>query len=390
MGFCEGSLSIERLAMNPILGLSRRTGSLLVFALLMSNVACAEERQKVILDTDMGQLNDDAYALFMLANSPEIDLLGVMTCTGNVWGEEAVAFSLRHLEMVGRPQVPVLRGVVEPIMGLRGERIDAEERLFGKSIYLGAYGRPRPESYRKLAAPPYGGYAKTEPAAGDAVDFLVTEIKRHPHEVTLLVIGPPTNLAIAVRKNPEIVPLVKQVVYMGGAIDVPGNTTPAAEFNFWFDPEAARICLRTPFRAQMIVPLDICEKVFYTKVEHDRVAAGPPTPLTRMFRDLQGPDFVKEPERKSFVWDSLAAAILIRPKLAVKMESLYLDVDATYGPEYGRSLGYRGGGRRDINRPEDFPQGAQRVSVLMDIDRAGFWDLFVELMTAFTHDNGAS
>jgi inosine-uridine nucleoside N-ribohydrolase len=82
------------------------------------------------------------------------------------------------------------------------------------------------------------------------------------------------------------------------------------------------------------------------------------------------------------VWDSLAAAIFLLPELATKMEELYADVDATYGPNYGRSLGYRAGERRELHRPGDFPDGTQKVQVLMEVDRQGFWDLFVRLMTA--------
>ena len=171
-----------------------------------------------------------------------------------------------------------------------------------------------------------------------------------------MIVGPATNLAVAVRKHPEIVPLVKRVIYMGGALDVPGNTSPAAEFNWWFDPEAARIALRTPFREQIVVPLDICEKVFYTRAVYQRIAAGPKTPITDMFRELQGPEFAKNPQRKSFVWDSLAAAILIEPKLATKLEEMYVDVDATYGPNYGKSFGYRANERRDLRRPGRFPR----------------------------------
>jgi len=339
-------------------------------------------KQKVILDTDMGELNDDAYALFMLANSPEVELLGVTVCPGNTWQEEGLAYSLRHLEMIGRGKVPVLRGVDEPIMGLRGSRLDAEEKLFGKVMYLGAYARPRPASFRKLQRAPYGGYAKSKPARGDAVDFIVRQVKKHPHQLTLLMIGPTTNLALAVRKHPEIVPLVQRVIYMGGAIDVPGNTSPAAEFNWWFDPEAARITLRTPFVEQIVVPLDICEKVFYTRAIYQRIAAAEETPIVKMFQDLQGPDFAKNPQQTSFVWDSLAAAIFLKPQLATKMEELYADVDATYGPNYGKSFGYRACDRRDLRRPGDFPDGTQKVKVLRDIDRHGFWDLFVGLMTA--------
>ena len=169
----------------------------------------AWSKEKVIFDTDMGELNDDACALFMLAQSENVELLGVTVCVGNTWMEEGLAYSLRHLERLGRPEVPVFRGICEPILGLRTDRLAAEETLFGKLVYRGAYARPRPVSHRQLAEVPYGGYARHEPATGDAVDFLVATVKRYPHEVTLLMVGPTTNLAIAVRKHPEIVPLVK-------------------------------------------------------------------------------------------------------------------------------------------------------------------------------------
>ena len=348
--------------------------------LAFSILSAASAKEKVILDTDMGELNDDAYALFMLANSDKIELLGVTVCTGNTWMEEGVAYSLKHLEMIGRPGIPVVQGIVEPVMGFRHTRMDAEEKLFGKVMYLGAYGRPRPESRLKLAQKPYGGYATTKPCPGDAVDFLVRQVKKHPGQITVLAIGPTTNLAVAVRKHPEIVPLVKRVIYMGGAFDVPGNTSPAAEFNWWFDPEAARITLRTPFKEQIIVPLDICEKVFYTRAVFQRIAAARQTPIVKMFKDLQGPEFARDPKRTSFAWDSIVTAILIQPELAAKMEERYVDVDATYGPDYGRSLSYKASERADLNRPADFPDGTQKVKILFDIDRKRFWDLFVQLM----------
>jgi inosine-uridine nucleoside N-ribohydrolase len=354
----------------------------LAIGLLLLSAAAGVAKEKVILDSDMGELNDDAYVLFMLANAPNIDLLGVTIAAGNVWQEEGIAYALRHLEMIGRSEVPVVRGMAEPLMGLRASRLDAEEKLFGRSEYLGAYGRPRPASPWQLAAMPYGGYARIKPHGGDAVDFLVHQIKQSPGEVTLLMIGPTTNLAIAVRKNPEIVPLVKRVVYMGGAFDVPGNTSPAAEFNWWFDPEAARITLRTPFKQQIVVPLDICEKVFYTRAVYQRIAAAPETPIVRMFKDLQGAGFAQNPQQTSFAWDSLVAAIVIDPSLAKKIVEVYADVDVAYGPNYGRSLGYRAAPRRDLNRAGDFPEGTQKVQVLKDVDRERFWDLFVHLMTA--------
>ena len=222
----------------------------------------------------MGVLNDDAVALFMLLNSANVEVLGVTIVPGNSWMEHGTAAALRQLELIGRTDIPVFMGVREPLMGSRQPWLEAEERLWGRSEYLGAYGRPRPESYLALDREPAIGYPTSKPSAEHAVDFIVRAVKAHPNQVTVFALGPATNLALAIRKNPEIVPLVKRVYYMGGAIDVPGNTTPAAEFNWWFDPESVRITLRAPFREQIIVPIDIAERVFYTKAEYDRIVGG--------------------------------------------------------------------------------------------------------------------
>ncbi|MDF2679449.1 MAG: nucleoside hydrolase [Brevibacillus sp.] len=338
-------------------------------------------KEKVIIDADMGQLNDDAVVLFMLANSKDVDVLGVTTVAGNTWAEEGTAYSLKQLELINRQDIPVIQGAVEPLMGNRQNWLEAEERLYGNSEYLGAFARNRPESYLKLNKEPYGGYPKTKPSNQHAVDFIVEQVKKNPNEVTLFVIGPATNVALAVKKNPEIVPLVKQVIYMGGAIDIPGNTTPAAEFNWWFDPEAIKITLHTPFKKQMVVPNDIAERVYYTKDIYDRIVQQPETPIVKMFKDLQGPRFQKDPNSKSFVWDALTAAIFLKPEIATKVEERYIDIDTNYGPNYGRSIGYHETRRRDFDHPENFPAGTQKVQILFDIDREAFWNLYVDLLT---------
>lgn len=341
--------------------------------------ACGVER--VIVDADMGQLNDDAVALLMLLNSPTFEVLGVTIVPGNTWTEEGTAYALRQLEIVGRTDIRVYMGVREPLMGSRQGWLEAEERLWGRSEFLGAYGRPRPESYLRLGREPGIGYPTTTPSDEHAVDFIVRAVKARPHEVSLFVLGPPTNLALAIRKNPEIVPLIKRVVYMGGAIDIPGNATPAAEFNWWFDPEATKIVVRAPFREQIVVPLDIAERVYYTKAEYDRVVSAPETPITALFRKLHGPRFERDPATRSFVWDALAAAIVLQPSIATRLDDRFLDIDTTYGPNYGRAVGYPEARRRAFATPADFPAGTQRVKVLMDIDRQAFWDLYVALMT---------
>lgn len=337
--------------------------------------------EKVIVDADMGVVNDDAVALFMLMNTPGVEVLGVSIVPGNTWMEEGTAYALRQLELVGRTDIKVYMGVHEPLMGSRQAWLQAEERLWGNSEYIGAYNRPRPESYKALAREPAIGYPTTTPADEHAVDFIIRSVKANPNEVSIFALGPPTNLALAIRKDPSIVPLVKRVVYMGGAIDVRGNSSPAAEFNWWFDPEAVKIAVRTPFREQIVVPLDVAEHVYYTKAEYDRIAAGPDTPIVKLFRQMHGPRFEKAPEAKSFVWDALTAAVVLQPSIATRMDDRYLDIDVTPGINYGRSIGFHESRRRSFSTPENFPAGTQRVKVLMDVDRKAFWDLYVRLMT---------
>jgi len=327
---------------------------------------------KVIVDSDMGELNDDAVALFMLANAG-VDVLGVTTVAGNTWAEEGTAYGLRQLELVHRTDIPVVQGAGEPLNAARQRQLVAERKLYGKVGYVGAFDRKRPSSYLDLAEEPYGGYPKTKPRKGVAADFIVDQVKRYPHQVTIFALGPAANLALAAKTHPEIVPLVKEVVYMGGAFDTPGNTSIAAEFNWWFDPEAAKLAVRTPFPKQTIVPLDVCETVLYTKKQYDRIVAGRQTPIKKMFKDLHGPDFAKDPDHESYVWDALTAAIYLRPDLATKVEKRYVDVDAAQGPNYGRSLGWK-------TDAKGAPIGTREADILLEIDQERFWDLYVDLM----------
>ena len=356
------------------------SGAACALALLLAP-ARAHAQERVIVDADMGVLGDDAVALFMLVNSPNVDVLGVTIVPGNSWAEHCTASALRQLELIGRTDIPVFMGVREPLMGSRQAWLEAEERLWGRSEFLGAYGRPRATSYLALDREPVVGYPTTKPADENAVDFIVRTIKAYPNQVTLFAIGPATNVALAVRKNPEIVPLVKRIYYMGGSVDVPGNSSPAAEFNWWFDPEAARIALRTPFREQIVVPTDVAEKVFYTKAEYDRIVSAPETPITKLFKQVHGPRFERDAATRSHIWDALATAIFLQPGLATKLVDRFLDIDVTYGPNYGRSIGYHQSRRRSFETPADFPAGTQKVKVLLEIDQPAFWNMYIDLMT---------
>ncbi len=157
---------------------------------------------------------------------------------------------------------------------------------------------------------------------------------------------------------------------MGGAFDVPGNTTPAAEFNWWFDPEAARMCVRAPFADQLIVGLDVCNKYHLNKKLYDRITAVNSS-IAKMFKKKFGPEFKKDQKYTRLVWDTIAAAVVIDPTLIAEEETRWIDVNSEYGLDYGRSLGYQKQG----------PAGTQKARILMTIDEKRFWNLMVEQLT---------
>lgn len=333
--------------------------------------SAAGAKEKVILDTDMVMLYDDGVAMMMLANAPDVEVLGVTIVPGNTWIAEGAAYALRQLEVSACPDIPVALGIRYPLRAGRYETLHVERKMFGfSSSYVGCFARPEPGSYLDVYRAEFADRPTIRPVARHAVDFLIDTIKAHPGQVTVMPIGACTNLAVAIRRAPEIIPLIKRVVYMGGAFDVPGNTTPAAEFNWWFDPEAARMCVRAPFADQLIVGLDVCEKYRFNKDVFERITAVD-TPVAKMFKAKYGPEFRKDPRYTRLVWDTIAAAVVIDPTLIVKEESRWVDVNADYGLDYGRSLGYRKQG----------PVGTRRARILFSIDEERFWNLMVDLLT---------
>jgi inosine-uridine nucleoside N-ribohydrolase len=327
--------------------------------------------EKVILDTDMVMLYDDGVAMMMLANDPNVEILGVTIVPGNTWVSEGTAYALRQLEVLDRPDIPVALGTRYPLRPGRYRALSVEREMFGfNSSYIGCFARPEPGSHLDVYRSDFTHGPRMRPVAKHAVDFLIDTVKSHPGQVTVMPVGPCTNLAIAIRKAPEIIPLIKRVVYMGGAFDVPGNTTPAAEFNWWFDPEAAKICVRAAFADQLIVGLDVCEKYRFNKSVFGRIAAAK-TPIGEMFKAKYGPEFRKDPHYTRLVWDTIAAAVVIDPTLILEEETRWVDVNADYGLDYGRSLGYRKQG----------PIGTQRARILFAIEEERFWNLMVDLLS---------
>lgn len=347
------------------------------------------KKELVIVDADMGELSDDASAMLMLINSPKVNVLGVTINAGSIWSEEGTAYALKQLEKISRTDIPVVQGAVEPLMGSRQSVLGAEQELYGNYGFLGSYNRPRPSSYLSLGENqvPYGGYPTTKPLDMTASDFIVKQVKQNPNEVTIFVLGPATNLALAVKTHPEIVPLVKQVIYSGGAIDVPGNTTPTAEYNWWYDPHAIKIALKTPFKKQIVLPLDVTTQFKIDKKTFDKLVSKPETPVTKMYKDLWGPRFVKDANYKNNVFDAFAAAVFLNPEIVTKKADRYIDIDITNGPSYGKALGYGERVNRNLNNPEDFAAGTQRIEVIFQVDEKAFWDVYIDNITRNNYPN---
>jgi inosine-uridine nucleoside N-ribohydrolase len=352
-------------------GLAR--GFLGVAAVALTALAVpAAAAEKVVFDTDFNTIGDDGQAFVMLAHGMregKVDLLGVTVVTGNQWLDQEVADALRAVERMGvADRVGVYPGALHPLLHDRAA-LEAEQQLFGKG-YAGAWRKPMPTGPGDLVAPGDGFATTAKPEAVHGVDFLVQAVKANPGEVTILAVGPLTNLALAFRKNPEIVPLIKRIVYMGGAIDVPGNVTPAAEFNWWFDPEAARIVLREPVE-HVIFPLDVTNTARFGKDVFDRVS-GAPTPVAELFKANYAKAFASDPEEKAEVWDTLAAAYVLDPTIATDVRELpAVDVDTVFGPDYGRSLGHT----------KNPPVGTRKAKVVYRVDLDRFWAMYVDLLT---------
>ena len=194
--------------------------------------------KKIIIDTDPGI--DDAMAILFAHLAPEIDLIGLTTIFGNVSVEQATINALRLVDRM-RVQIPVAQGHTQPLEKVRR---DFPDFVHGK------------DGFGDIGLEPPG----SNPHSQSAVDFLIDQIMSQPGKVTVVAIGPLTNLALAVQKQPLIVENIEGLVLMGGAATVNGNVNPVAEANIISDPKAADIVFTSSWPKTM-VGLDVTEKV---------------------------------------------------------------------------------------------------------------------------------
>jgi purine nucleosidase len=346
--------------------------SLVVIGAILTGVAFSAEggKRKIIIDQDAaGPAGTDQQSMLVLIQSPHADVLGITVVTGDQWLKEEVAHTLRMLEIIGRTDIPVVSGAEYPLVRTKSET-EMWERRFGTVQWLGAW-------TPKLYHPPddLGALPEGKPTAKaideDAAYFLVRMVRKYPHEVTIYAGGPMTNIALAISIDPEFPSLAKELVFMGASLSPVTNNpefanNPRHEFNIWFDPEAAHIVLRAPWKKIVCTPVDISVKTRMSKELVERVKAGGSASAKYIgeYTRLEG-EF-------NYLWDELASAAWLDPSIITKSETRYMDIDLGRGAGYGNILTWT-----DNDKPK---VEVQPVEIQVDLDTEKFYKLFVELL----------
>jgi inosine-uridine nucleoside N-ribohydrolase len=345
---------------------------LAIALLLAGSLAWSQPRRKVIINEDCsGPGGSNMQTLALLIQSRQVEVLGITVASGDQWRDEEVAHTLRLLEIIGRTDIPVMSGAEFPLVHTREEALQAQER-YGKLAYMGAWDqRWWHEPFVVPALPE--GQPTTKPSDEDAAHFLVRMVHKYPHEVTIYEGAPMTNLALAISLDPQFAGLAQELVFMGGSLNPQTNdpefaNNPRHEFNFWFDPEAAHIVLRAPWKKITCTPVDISIKARLTPRMVKRIdASGTPLAhyIARFYVPGQGNDYM---------WDELAAAAWIDPSLITQQETRYMSVDIDHGAGYGNTLTWT-----ESDKPKT---AAQPVAIQVDLDNENFYEMFVNLMSA--------
>jgi purine nucleosidase len=334
----------------------------------------AQEKRKVIIDQDAaGPAGTDQQAILLLVQSPQTQVLGITVVTGDAWLTEEVAHTLRMLELIGRTDIPVLRGAEYPLVRRKQETEQWEQR-FGAVQWLGAWTPRVYHAPRELGNMPEG-MPTTKASDEDAAHFMIRMVHKYPHEVTIYEGGPMTNLAVAISIDPGFASLAKELVFMGGSLnpvtdDPEFANTPRHEFNLWFDPEAAHIVLRALWKKIVCTTVDISVKTRLSMDLINRVKAGtsPAARYIGTYAHLRG--------EYNYLWDELTSAAWLDPSLITKKETRYMDVNLDRGAGYGDTLTWN-----DHDKPK---RDLQAVEIQVDLDTERFYKMFVDLLTAET------
>jgi purine nucleosidase len=337
------------------------------------------QKIKVILDQDArGPATTDMQSILIFLQSDKFDVLGITTVTGDQWVKEETRRTLRLVEIAGRTDVPVVEGAEFPLLNSK-EETERWEHLYGEFRYKGCWTdfshNPEGttpafrEAYHEpdVIPPLVEGEPTIKAVDENAANFIVRMVHKYPGEVVIWAGGPLTNIALALRLDPQVATLAKELVLMGSGMyanDGGINTIDGRrEFNWWFDPEAVRITMRAPWKKITITPIDVSIKTRVSpevKSAISKSTAPVAQYLTKYYAD-------------SFMWDELSAAALIDPTIITGQKQLYVDIDVDHGPSYGETLFW--------DPKAKVPPYERIATVQFDVDTKKLYDLYIKLMT---------
>src|SRR5579863_6300339 len=278
--------------------------SLLFFFLCATNGFTQTAPKRVIIDTDPG--TDDAMAILLALNSPELKVEAFTVVPGNVDSAQGLENALKLVSLAGRCDIPVARGATHPL----------NQKLITAQYWHGKNG------LADIEVPP----SKCKADARFGPDLIIELVHKYPHEITLIPIGPLTNIALAVSKDPSIVPLVKDIVIMGGSISG-GNVNGAAEANIYGDPEAAAIVFNAGWMVTM-VGSDVGERTIITRKYLNELQSmhGPESDFVAKLADYYLTRSEKSGYAGAAMYDPLAVGTAIDPSL-VTLKDMHVDVE---------------------------------------------------------------
>lgn len=324
--------------------------------------------QRIIIDTDPGV--DDAMAIFLALRSPELKVEAITAVSGNVPLSFTLPNALRLVEIAGHPEVPVAGGAAFPLV----RRLVTAAYVHGNN---GLGGVEFPE-------------AKIKPVPETASELIRRIVRANPGEITIAAVGPLTNIATVLKADPGIAKMIKSFALMGGSLSG-GNITPAAEFNFYVDPEAARVVFDSGVPILM-VGLDVTHKVLLRE-SHVHTLEAAQNPVSQVAAKIMRATFGRiaktNDETVVAMHDPLTIASLIDPSV-VTLRDYYVQIETAGELTAGQSIGYSHGPvRRSPPLDTGDPAGAIPVEeykpnckVAVGVDPDKFFNLLIPRLTA--------
>src|SRR5215475_10064186 len=328
--------------------------------LLTSLTSHAATAKKILFDTDPG--TDDALALMLALNSPELDVRAITVVPGNVTGEMGLENALRMVSLANRCDIPIAAGAKHPLF----------QKLITAEFWHGKNG------LANIELPP--SKCKVDSLFGP--DVIIQLVHESPHEIPLVPVAPLTNIALAVEKDPSIVPLVKEVILMGGSISG-GNVNGAAEANIYNDPEAAQTVFQAGWPLTM-VGLEVGNKALFTQKYLDQLGQthGPVNDFIHSVNQYLLGLAEKFGSQGSPMYDPSAVAVVIDRTL-VKTQEMHVDVETRGEFTRGETVANRHGYiERNVPHGDHlWIEGVDKVTpnakVCVDVDADRFLQLYV-------------